>query len=305
MRPQSVREVKGFAEDVSRESRGSLAPRQQVLTGAADDGRVEEAPRHLGTVRARIGTHANVVTYMYVYAFGMSAAEEGLGRPRAKTRGKTSRQRARWGTISRQQVVDAATWVVRAGGYEQMTIRSLAGQLGVSPMSLYGHVRDKDDLLDEVVDTLLSEVWRPRAREDEWRAWIAEAADKLRRFLVSQPAALHVYLGHPVVSASALARMEAMMRVLREAGLSEAAARRAYGAIHTYTIGFAALEASRAREARAEHDADDLARQLAAYTTPQQFAEGLGYLLEGVSVSARVDPDRGSRAGACTTDLSR
>ncbi len=235
----------------------------------------------------------------------MGAAEERTGRPRAKTRGKTSRQRARWGTISRQQVVDAATRVVRAGGYEQMTIRSLAGGLGVSPMSLYRHVRDKDDLLDEVVDTLLSEVWCPRTREDEWRAWIAEAADKLRGFLVSQPAALHVYLGHPVVSASALARMEAMMRVLREAGLSESAARRAYGAIHTYTIGFAALEASRARNARAEHDVDDLARQLADYTTPQQFAKGLDYLLEGVSLSARVDPDRGLRPAAGTTQPSR
>ena len=194
---------------------------------------------------------------------------------------------------------------MRAGGYEQMTIRSLAGELGVSPMSLYRHVRDKDDLLDEVVDTLLSEVWRPLSREDEWRAWIAEAADKLRGFLVSQPAALHVYLAHPVVSASAIARMEAMMRVLREAGLSEAAAPRAYGAIHTYTIGFAALEASRARKARGEHDGDDLARQLAAYITPQQFAEGLGYLLEGITLSARVDPDRGLPTATGTTEPSR
>jgi TetR/AcrR family tetracycline transcriptional repressor len=235
----------------------------------------------------------------------MGADKEGPERTRPKAGGKPPGRRARWGTISRQQVVDAATRVVRTGGYEQMTIRSLAGELGVSPMSLYRHVRNKDDLLDEVVDTLLSEVWRPRAREDEWRAWIAEAADKLRGFLVSQPAALHVYLAHPVVSASALARMEAMMRVLRGAGLSEAPSRRAYGAIHTYTIGFAALEASRAREARAEHEADDLARQLAAYTTPQQFAEGLGYLLEGVSVSTSVGPERSLEAAAGTTEPSR
>ncbi|MCL4414010.1 MAG: TetR/AcrR family transcriptional regulator [Acidimicrobiales bacterium] len=226
----------------------------------------------------------------------MSAAEKGPGRPRAKTRMKASSRRVRWGTISREQVVDAATRVVRAGGYEQMTIRSLASELGVSPMSLYRHVRDKDDLLDEVVDTLLGEVWRPRAPEDEWRLWVSEAADKLRGFLVSQPAALHVYLAHPVVSPSARARMEAMMRVLREAGLSEAPARRAYGAIHTYTLGFAALEASRAREARADHEADDLARQLAAYTTPKQFAEGLGYLLEGIFLSARAALDQGMRA---------
>jgi AcrR family transcriptional regulator len=195
--------------------------------------------------------------------------------------------------------------MVRGGGYEQMTIRSLAEEIGVSPMSLYRHVADKDDLLDEVVDTLLSEEWRPLAREDEWRAWIAEAADRLRRFLVSQPAALHVYLAHPVVSPSAVARMEAMMRVLGGAGLSEAAVQKAYAAIHTYTIGFAALEASRTREPRAKHYGDDLARQLAAYTTPEQFAEGLGYLLEAVSLGVSGGPDHGSGTATRTTDPSR
>lgn len=163
-----------------------------------------------------------------------------------------------------------------------MTIRSLAADLGVSPMSLYGHVRGKEDLLDEVVDRLLDEVWRPSAREDDWQRWIAEAADRLRQFLVAQPAALHVYLRRPVVSASAIARMEAMMRVLSGAGLSHAMAKRAYGAIHTYTLGFAAVEAAREREAPAAKDASELARQLAAYTTPKQFAAGLSYLLDGV-----------------------
>ena len=51
-------------------------------------------------------------------------------------------------------------------------------------MSLYRHVRDKDDLLDEVVDRLLVRAWKPRADAADWRAWIAEAADKLRHFLV-------------------------------------------------------------------------------------------------------------------------
>jgi AcrR family transcriptional regulator len=112
-------------------------------------------------------------------------------------------------------VIAAATKVVKAGGYEEMTIRSLAAELKVAPMSLYRHVRDKDDLLDEVVDRLLSRAWQPRANERDWQAWVAEAADKLRRFLVAQPAALHVYLRHPVVSPAAIARMNAMMDVLR------------------------------------------------------------------------------------------
>jgi len=195
--------------------------------------------------------------------------------------------RAPWGTISREQVVDAATGVVKNGGYEEMTIRSLAADLGVAPMSLYRHVRDKDDLLDEVVDRLLAKAWRPSASPRDWRSWVVEAAEKLRRFLVNQPAALHVYLQHPVVSPSAIARMNTMIDVLSVATGDEASARRAYAAIHTYTLGFAALEASRARRTPADDETDGRALELAAYTSAAQFAEGLRYLLEGIQRQAR------------------
>lgn len=195
--------------------------------------------------------------------------------------------RAPWGSISREDIVAAATGIVTAGGHEEMSIRGLAASLGVAPMSLYRHIRDKDDLLGEVTDRLLTDVWRPAAAEDDWQSWITEAASRLRDFLVSQPAALHVYLRHPVVSPAALERMNAMMRVLRRAGLSEVAARSAYGALHTYTIGFAALEASRAQSAPGGEtpggQAGGVGRQLAAYTTTGQFITGLHYLLRGIS----------------------
>jgi TetR/AcrR family transcriptional regulator, tetracycline repressor protein len=191
--------------------------------------------------------------------------------------------RAPWGSLSRDDIVDAAAAIVEAGGYEEMSIRSLAADLGVAPMSLYRHIRDKDDLLDEVVSRLLARVWRPAVSEDDWQEWITEAATSLRQFLVTQPAALHVYLRHPVVSPAAVERMDAMMGVLRRAGLDEPPARAAYGALHTYTIGFAALEASRAGWVPGSGEVTSLARQLAAYTTAGQFIEGLRYLLEGIS----------------------
>lgn len=192
------------------------------------------------------------------------------------------RRRAAWGTISREQVVQAGVRAVGTGGYERMTIRSLAADLGVAPMSLYRHVRDKDDLLDAVVDRLLARVWRPRTSPEDWEAWVAEAADRLRHFLVSQPAALHVYLRRPVVSPAALTRYEEMLRVLRRSGADERAVLSAYAAIHTHTIGFAALEASRARWAPTEPPADPITAQLAAFITPHQFAQGVRYLLEGI-----------------------
>ena len=115
-----------------------------------------------------------------------------------------------------------------------------------------------------------------------------------RNFLVSQPAALHIYLSHPVVSPAAVERMNAMLDVLRRTGADEPTARRAYGALHTYTIGFAALEASRAGwEPDSGEDANRLANQLAAYTTTEQFMDGLRYLLEGIGRHARTDLESG------------
>lgn len=192
------------------------------------------------------------------------------------------KQRAGWGTLTRDGIVAAAVRCVRAGQYEQLTIRSLAAELNVSPMALYRHVRDKDDLLDEVVDRMLARRWRPRTERADWKGWTMEAAERLRAFLVTQPAALHVFLQHPVVSPSAIARMEAMLDVLRSAGYDENFARRAYASIHTYTIGFAALEASRARSASMNTVSNDVEQQLATFTTPEQFSEGLAYLIEGI-----------------------
>lgn len=200
-----------------------------------------------------------------------------------RDRSEATGGRAPWGTISREQIVEAAINAVTSRGYEDMSIRSLAVDLGVAPMTLYRHVRDKDDLLDEVVDRLLARSWKPSLSREDWRAWVTQAADKLRRFLVTQPAALHVYLRHPVASPAAVARMNAMMDVLRR-GMNddEDRARRAYAAIHTYTLGFAALEAGRAGWSPRNDDVDGLARELAEYTSPRQFAEGLGYLLDGI-----------------------
>lgn len=221
--------------------------------------------------------------------------EKGQAAARAREDAAPAARRAPWGTISREDIVRAAVEIVSAGGYEEMTIRSLAAELGVAPMSLYRHIRDKDDLLDEVVDRLLAPAWRPSVAGD-WQAWLIDAAVRLRQFLVSEPAALHVYLSHPVVSPAAIERMNAMLDVLRRTGADEATARRAYGALHTYTIGFAALEASRAGWAPGSEDASSLAQQLAAYTTTEQFIDGLRYLLEGIGVRARagLGPSQGS-----------
>lgn len=194
--------------------------------------------------------------------------------------------RAAWGTISRAQVVDAALELIARQGHGRLTIRRLADELGVAPMSLYRHVRDKDDLLDEVVDRLMGDSWKPRTRRSDWRGWVTEAAEKLRRFLVGEPTALYVFLRHPVITPSNVARMRAMIEVLGQAGFDERSAHQAYAAIHTYTIGFAAFEASREAAAARTVGGDELAAELNSFATPRQFALGLACLLDGIELRA-------------------
>ena len=161
-------------------------------------------------------------------------------------------------------------------------MRSLADELDVTPMALYRHVRDKDDLLDEVADRFLKGSWRPRRASTDWQAWITEAANKFRRLLVDEPAVLHVYLRHPVVTPTAIARMEAMIEVLRSAGLDERGAIDAYATVHVFTIGFATLEASRNRWVPSDDPSEALSKEFAAFTRPERFSRGLRYLLEGI-----------------------
>ena len=216
------------------------------------------------------------------------------GRSQPKAHSGQVPRRTSWGTISREVIIQAATAAIVSGRSQDLSIRRRAAELGVAPMSLYRHIRSKDDLLDEVVDGLLAEAWRPTASPSDWQAWLMEAAEQFRQFLVFQPPALHVYLSHPVTSPAALARMDAAIEVLRQAGADEPAARSAYGVLHIYTIGFAALEAKRAEWVLPEGNDLPVTRLLAAYTSTDQFMAGLRYLLDGIAATALAT--RGHRA---------
>lgn len=210
-----------------------------------------------------------------------------MARPATKKAGVgVAGTRAPRGSLSRDQIVEAASRLLRTQPSGVISIRSVATELGVSPMAIYRHVRNKSDLLDVLVGELLATAWRPETPLRNWRAWTLEAADRLRTFLVANPIALDVYLNHPVTSPAAVARMETMLRVLTRGLGDERRARRAYATIHTYTLGFAALEVAR-RSGNQSLDDDALSRELADYTSPAQFREAISTIVRGYELRGR------------------
>ena len=68
--------------------------------------------------------------------------------------------------LSRERVLGAAIDLADRDGLESVSMRKLAQGLGVDPMSLYNHVRDKDDLLDGIADAIVAEIEVPAAGDD-------------------------------------------------------------------------------------------------------------------------------------------
>jgi hypothetical protein len=99
-----------------------------------------------------------------------------------------------------------------------------------------------------------------------------------------------------VISPTAIRRMEMMLKILRDAGYDTASSKTAYAALQTYTVGFAALETSRAGWVPPEKTSR-MVNELVAMTSPKQFVNGLSYLLAGIEREpGRARRNRGGAA---------
>jgi TetR/AcrR family tetracycline transcriptional repressor len=73
------------------------------------------------------------------------------------------------------------------GGVDAVTIRRLAQELGVTPMALYWHFKNKDELLAGVVDHALSTVRAGRAATDPWQRQLRAMVEALVAVMREHP----------------------------------------------------------------------------------------------------------------------
>ncbi|MCC5815847.1 MAG: TetR/AcrR family transcriptional regulator C-terminal domain-containing protein [Leptospira sp.] len=63
--------------------------------------------------------------------------------------------------LNRDRILQAALKIADEKGLEQLSMRSLGAALGVEAMSLYKHVKNKEDILDGLADILLMKIEIP------------------------------------------------------------------------------------------------------------------------------------------------
>jgi TetR/AcrR family tetracycline transcriptional repressor len=85
--------------------------------------------------------------------------------------------------LDRQQVVDEALRLLDTEGLDALSLRALAGRLGVQAPTLYWHIGSKSELLDAVADAIMDEAIEaiPKAGpNDDWAEWLLAALTELR-----------------------------------------------------------------------------------------------------------------------------
>src|SRR3954467_12682736 len=87
--------------------------------------------------------------------------------------------------LTRERVIEAALGVMDTEGLDAVTMRRVGRELGVEAMSLYNHVRDKDDILDGIAEEGLGEFEVPSA--EAWDEAARAAAREFRRLLLAHP----------------------------------------------------------------------------------------------------------------------
>jgi len=168
--------------------------------------------------------------------------------------------------LSRDTVVAAALALADAEGLEALTIRRLATDLGVTPMALYWHFKDKEQLLDGLSEQVLGEMRLPAEEPDRpWEEQLRGVLDALLAVLRAHPAVTEVVKTRVLLSEPGLELTERVLGILRAAGFTvEQASQVAMQALITM-VGLVAAEPGKTLAEESEDDHDQRLRTKKAH----------------------------------------
>lgn len=135
--------------------------------------------------------------------------------------------------LNRRLIIEHGLKLASLQGVENITLRKLADRLDVTPMALYRHFANKDELLGEMLDTFIEQADVLPAQPLPWQQWITSLASNMYDSLKAEPSWIPVF---PSISLkpAAIQVMQHSIDKLVTAGFSPTQAASAFAAmIHT------------------------------------------------------------------------
>ena len=139
--------------------------------------------------------------------------------------------------LTKGRVLEAAVGLADRDGIDALSMRKLGQELGVEGMALYRHVRDKEAILDGLVDVVLSEIDAPD-RADDWKTELRQLSLAARDVMLRHPWAPAVIVTRPDVGPATLRHIDHVLRLLEAAGFSLDMAHHALHVLGSRVFGF-------------------------------------------------------------------
>jgi AcrR family transcriptional regulator len=149
--------------------------------------------------------------------------------------GKTGAERR--AQLTRERVVAAAIELADRDGIESISMRKLAQELGVEAMSLYTHVRNKNDLLDGMVDAVIGQI--PMSADGvDWKTSLRQMVLAARGVMLRHPWAPRTVETRTAPGPAVLQYANAVFGILREGDFSIAQTHHALHILGSRLLGF-------------------------------------------------------------------
>ncbi|MCB1177026.1 MAG: TetR/AcrR family transcriptional regulator [Leptospiraceae bacterium] len=143
--------------------------------------------------------------------------------------------------LNRENILKVALKLADSKGIESLSMRKLAEKLHVKAMSLYNHVKDKDDVLSGIVDIVVGKISLP---EDniEWKTAMRQRAISAHEILLGHPWASSVLMSQSNVGPEALGYIDKTLGFFRRAGFSIEMADHGWNLLDSYIYGYTLQE---------------------------------------------------------------
>ncbi len=190
-------------------------------------------------------------------------------------------KRSARGTISRESVLDAALAIADRDGFDRVTIRAIATDVGATPMALYTYFSDKNALCEGLRDRVFAHVTAASLSQQTWQSMLDGMARRIRRVMREHPHWTPLLAHTSGLPRSGLGFIDALMKLLLKDGFAIETAMRAYGCVMSFAVGSVMFERIMM------DDGDVIAKRLALVRELEGRAPGKYASL--ASVAAKVD----------------
>ncbi|GAA3193237.1 TetR/AcrR family transcriptional regulator C-terminal domain-containing protein [Actinocorallia longicatena] len=139
--------------------------------------------------------------------------------------------------LSRERIVLAAVTLVEREGEAALSMRAVAGELGVAVMSLYNHVPNKGALLSGIAQYVMAGLDLPDDENLDWKDRGRSLVHAFRGIAHEYPACMTIVTTHSVEFPVGMKAVERALAVADAAGFDGATSVRIMRALIAYALG--------------------------------------------------------------------